>query len=163
MKQTTPQKTQVNKRKPNKYSNLNTISDSYKEYSKQYPNRKVDKKLYTAICIEFFKECLVYMLEGCEVRLPLLGVLSIVKKKRDLNKLQPDWKSTKELWSQDPDAKRNKKLVFHMNNHSGGYYYRFHWRKGKVKNISVYSFLPVRAVKTALSSAILSGNKDYIR
>lgn len=162
MKQTTQQKTQVSKKGPHKYSNLKTIKDSYKEYSSEYPNSKLDISVYKKVCVTFFKEVLNHLIDGYEIRLPLLGVMKVIKKKRDFNKLQPDWKRTKELWSEDPEAKKNKKLVYHLNEHTKGYYYRFYWKKGKVKNISVYSFLPVRSAQKALSVAIVEHKKDYI-
>lgn len=162
MKQTTQQKTQVNKRKPNKYMGLKNLDDSYKHYEEDYPKSHLDKAMYKKVCITFFKECVNYLLEGCEVKLPFMGLLKVVKRKRDFNKLHPDWKRTNELWEKDPIAKEKKQLVYHLNEHSGGHYFRFYWKKGMVKNISAYSFLPVRGVKSALATAVKEGNKDFI-
>jgi hypothetical protein len=114
------------------------------------------------IALAFFKGILEHLLEGGEVKLPFLGLFKIVKKKRDLTKLKPNWKSTKELWEKNPQAKKDKKLVFHLNEHSKGYYYKFYWKKGKIQNVSVYSFIPVRSAQRSLASLILNENKDYI-
>jgi hypothetical protein len=103
------------------------------------------------------------LIEGLEVRLPLIGEFSVVKKKRDLNKLKVNWKATNKLWSKDEECREKKQLVYYLNDHTRGFYYRFKWKKGIVKNISVYSFLPVRSAKSKLSLAITEGNKDYLR
>jgi hypothetical protein len=163
MKQTTQQKTQVNKKGPHKYKNLKTLSDSFKEYEKEYPNSNLGEKMYKKICITFFKHMLKGLIDGLEIRLPLLGEFRIVKKKRDLSRLKVNWKATNKLWSEDEECKEKKQLVYYLNDHTKGFYYRFKWRKSIVKNISVYSFLPVRSAKQMLSLAIVEGNKDYLR
>lgn len=162
MKQTTQQKTQVSKKGPHKYTGLKGIGDSYKQYKSDYPNSSVDIKTYKKVCLTFFRVCVDSLIDGMEVKVPFMGSFRVVKRKRDFNKLQPDWKRTKELWASDPISKENKKLIYHLNEHSKGFYYRFHWRKGMVRNISAYSFLPIRSAKSLLATAILTNNKDYI-
>jgi hypothetical protein len=162
MKQTTPQKTQVRKKGPHKYTGLKGIKDSYKQYKADYPRSHVDIKTYKKVCLTFFRVSVECLLDGMEVKIPFMGSFKVAKRKRDFNKLQPNWVETKKLWDEDPEAKKNKKLVYHLNEHSKGFYYRFHWRKGMVKNISAYSFLPVRSAKSLLAKAILVNKKDYI-
>jgi nucleoid DNA-binding protein len=142
--------------------NLKSIKDSYEDYAEQTssPFTYTDFK---KIATTFFKEFLDYLLEGHECKLPSgLGLFKIIKKKRDLTKLRPNWVETKKLWETNPDAKLSKKIVYHLNEHSKGYYYKFYWKKGRVSNISVYSFIPVRSAKRSLASCILNDNKDYI-
>lgn len=153
---------QDSKKGPHKYAGLKSVNDSYKVYCEDYPKSKVDKKMYIKICLTFFKECLNCLIEGGEVRLPFMGILKIVKRDRNFNKLQPNWKATKELWERDSESKEKKKLVYHLNEHSQGSFYRFFWRKGKVKNLSIYSFLPVRSAKKTLALAIKDDKRDYI-
>ena len=151
------------KQKPSKYTGLKNIGDAYKGYKEDYPNTEMTKADYSNICYAFIKEAVNYVIEEAgEVRLPCgMGILRVIKKKRDLRSLQPDWKATKDLWARDDKSKEEKKLVYHLNDHTNGYYYRMYWRKGRVSNISVYSFVPVRAVKRSIAAAVSRG-QDYL-
>jgi hypothetical protein len=142
--------------------NLRSIKDSYISY-KEESKSPIDYDLFRDIATTFFKEFLGYILEGNECKLPCgLGLFKIIKKKRDLTKLRPNWKATKELWKSNPDAEASKKIVYHLNEHTKGHYYKFYWKKGRIQNVSVYSFIPVRSAKRNLATCILSDNKDYI-
>jgi len=57
-----------------------------------------------------------------------------------------DWANTLKLWQSDPEAKEEKRKVYHLNKHTKGYLYKFVWdkRKQPFKNKSVYKFNPVR-------------------
>lgn len=80
------------------------------------------------------------------------GDLRIKKTKMtfsDTNSLRIDWARTK---------KANKK-VYHLNEHRGGYRYRFLWSKPRLANITAYSFRPTRTNKRTLAH-ILHTNKD---
>lgn len=67
-------------------------------------------------------------------------------KKVDTKGLRPDWKATKELWASDPLAKANKKLVYHLNKHTSGYYFKWYWdrRTSTVHNQFFFKFDPCR-------------------
>ena len=86
-----------------------------------------------------------------------LGVLRVKKSKmnyKDKNKLKVDWKTSKEA----------NKIVYHLNDHTNGYKFRFWWEKrGPIKNLSVYSFTPIREYKRLLSSILKDKNRtiDY--
>lgn len=103
------------------------------------------------------------ILEGETVKLPcLLGSLRIKKstKPNNINKknLKIDWgKSLK-----------YDKIIYHLNENRGGYYYRFYWRKKSNKlvetsNMALYAFIPLILRKQQLS-IILNNNKeiDYL-
>lgn len=142
---------------------LKNIKSCYPFYLDEVKKDPLSYKEFSMVAMEFFKEFLKFLIEGNECRLPSgLGLFKIIKRKRDLTKLQPNWKATKELWLKSETAKLAKKIVYHLNDHSKGYYYKFYWKKGRVSNVSVYSFIPVRSAKRGLASSILNDNKDYI-
>ena len=72
--------------------------------------------------------------------------------KLDTSNLIPDWKATKLLWMENPMARENKKLIFHMNEHTEGYWFRFKWDKSiaNFRNKIAYSFVPTRNNKKKL-------------
>ena len=109
----------------------------------------VNKSLYQTICDEFNKLLIdEILINSEEVRLPYrLGTLRIKKSKMkydDKNKLKIDWAASKKLG----------KRIYHLNDHTGGYKYRFYWTKGIVKNITAYSFIPTRTNTRRLASIL---------
>ena len=107
-----------------------------------------------------------------EFRLPYrLGYLRIrkfkTKFKLDANgnlkvsHLRPDWKATKDLWASNEEAKENKKIVYHANNHTKGFYFKWYWDKRtcNIKNSSVYSIIMSRAHKRYISQ-VVKNNED---
>ena len=118
----------------------------------------VDKKLFRAICDEFNKLLIdEILISSEEIRLPYrLGTIRIKKSKMkydDKNKLKIDWAASKKLG----------KRIYHLNDHTGGYKYRFYWTKGIVKNITAYSFIPTRTNTRSLASILKDKNRqlDY--
>lgn len=113
--------------------------------------------------------------DSYEFKMPCnLGYLRIKKVKQKFKtdengkiitrNLCPDWKKTKELWNKDPIAKKNKKLIYHLNKHSSSYYYKWYWDRitSTVKNQSLYKFIPVRQNKKDLAKAVFRG-QDYLK
>ena len=118
----------------------------------------VDKKLFRTICDEFNKLLIEEILINSEeIRLPFrLGTVRIKKSKMkydDKNKLKIDWAASKKLG----------KRIYHLNDHTGGYKYRFYWTKGIIKNITAYSFIPTRTNTRTLASILKDKNRqlDY--
>lgn len=105
--------------------------------------------------------------ENYDFRVPYrLGYIRIKKFKNYFDKkyLKPDWKKTNELWDKDPKAKKEKKLVYHFNEHTENYYFRFYYTKFtcNIKNKSVYSFKPTRDNARFLSNYIRANPEmDY--
>jgi hypothetical protein len=100
------------------------------------------------------KAIISYVLEGYLFKFPYnLGILRIKKRKMTLNKkmLRVNFAETKKLG----------KTIYHLNEHSGGYYYRFSWDSGIISGIRKYTFTPVRIHKRALAKKILEEQKDY--
>jgi len=115
----------------------------------------VDKSLYQTICDEFNKLLIdEILINSEEIRLPYrLGTLRIKKSKMkydDKNKLKIDWAASKKLG----------KRIYHLNDHTGGYKYKFYWTKGIVKNITAYSFIPTRTNTRRLASILKDKNRE---
>ena len=78
--------------------------------------------------------------------------------------LSPDWKASKELWEKqypglttdEISAIKNKKILYHLNEHSGGYGARFFWDKttSNAINQSAYVFKATRTLKEELAAHI---------
>ena len=133
---------------------IKTICKSEEEIEKIL----VDKSLYQTICDEFNKLLIdEILINSEEVRLPYrLGTLRVKKSKmkyEDKNKLKIDWAASKKLG----------KRIYHLNDHTGGYKYKFYWTKGIVKNITAYSFIPTRTNTRRLASILKDKNRqlDY--
>mgnify|MGYP003635086132 CR=1 FL=1 len=103
------------------------IHDYFKYYDSIYCEQKtfnaynVGEKLYKSIIRDFLGEVNDNIIHNnFEFKLPSrLGTLSIKKFKREfktdengkiITKFPVDWKTTKDLWEKNPEAKKNKKL-----------------------------------------------------
>jgi len=134
-------------------------NDVYKYYKKTIiPELQVDKQTFRKICDEFNKLIIEEILTNSEeIRFPYrLGTLRIKKSKMkydDKNKLKIDWAASRKLG----------KRIYHLNDHTGGYKYRFYWTKGIVKNITAYSFIPTRTNTRTLASILKDKDRqlDY--
>lgn len=157
-----------------KYSGLNTLDDSYNFYKdKKKEEPEFDKKTYKNICYTFLKEAVIYVIQGNTFKIPFgLGTFFIEKRKNKLNDLKVNWEATVDLWDQKwgrgKDKKaykdiKNKPLVKFLNNHTRGHYYRWHWSRGRISNIKLYSFIPVRSVTRSLAKAIKKEGRDYLK
>lgn len=146
------------------------LRDSYKSY-KEISTNPVDISLYLSIVNNFMLFLVAKLFHKGEVKLPNgLGIVSIIGKKQKLvvedgkiKGLAPDWKSTKELWSTDLEAKENKQIVYHFNEETQGVRYRFKWSKNRVliQNKSMYRLIMTRTNKRALAQLIKQG-KEYL-
>jgi hypothetical protein len=147
---------------------MKNLRDSYKYYLSQVSEEKVDIKTYLKVTHLFMKYIIKKVIEGNRVCLPQnLGSILIVGKKIKVNfdkegkitGLSPDWKRTNELWERDEKSRKEKKIVYHLNEHSDGIRYRFVWRKRGAffKNGEFYSLLMTRHNKRAVSKFIKDG------
>lgn len=155
------------------------IVDIYRFYKKNQIEKGlpvIDELVFRRILKYHNQEvCKSIVEESNEFRLPYrLGYLRIRKHQTKLKldadgklikaHLKPDWKATNELWENNEEAKKNKKIVFHTNTHSRGYYFKWYWDKRacNIKNSSVYSILMSRANKRSIAQAIKNNEKlDY--
>ena len=150
---------------------LLSISTSYRYYQKQ--GGTLTEEEYKKLIRSYLKNISDKILRGIEILLPgRMGSMKItgrkVKPKFDNGKvkgLAPDWKATKDLWNRCSECKENKQLVYHLNEHSDGYRYKFYWEKTKAliseRNQPMYSFVPTRTNKRRLCELIKSG-KEYL-
>ena len=139
----------------------------------------ISKDDYLKITEGFMKFIASKVVSSKEVNLPAsMGKLAVVGKKTKfevqedgfIKGLAPDWKKTIALWSEDAEAKMNKQVIYHFNDHTRGIRYKFTWFK---KNIplrikSLMVFKPARVNTRAVWKNILNGieyiivnNKDY--
>ena len=145
------------------------IKDIYKFY-KSYSDNPIEYATFVRIWKKFVKKVTDgIVLEGKDFIMPFrLGAVGIRKSKIivqmnedgsiDKRFLRPDWKSTKELWKRDEEAKKRKQLVFHLNKHFGGYNCRWFWDKSTcaVQNQTAYSLTMSRENRRKLAAAIFN-------
>ena len=131
----------------------------------------IPRSLYGKV-IEFFHSNIVdeIMLDNFEYKIPSrLGTLTIRKRKPKLrfddngkliNTMPIDWKATRELWDEDEECKKQKKLVRHLNEHTNGYvpFWNYSVNTATFKNKSVYKFKPTRTIKRQLSKILKDPN-----
>ena len=146
------------------------IRTSYDYYTKAV-EAPMPEEVYRQVA-EAYSEFLLDKVidEGEEVALPgRMGTLVVMGKKQKPKVLEdgtitgmaPDWKATKALWEKSPEAKANKKLVYHTNADTGGVRYKLHWSKRKVfiPYKTQMSFRLTKQNKIRLNKAIESGTE----
>jgi len=147
------------------------IRDSYQKYYETATN-PVDIKTYLLITGEYNKFLIKKVLEGHKITLPSrMGTLCISGKKQrmrydeygNIHGLAPDWVGTKKLWEENEEARKNKKLVYHINLDTDNVRYKFLWSKLQVlvENKTLYSLRMTRANKRAAHNMIKQG-RQYI-
>lgn len=150
------------------------IAEVYKFYQSN-SDAPLEYSMFGKIYKAFFAEISrIIIYEAFEFRVPhRLGRLRIRKYKPkvkvnsdgtlDKSRLRPNWGKTNALWARSEEAKKNKQLVYHTNDHSDGYQHRFFWEKRmmNVPNYSAYSFIPARANKRELA-AVLKDEDNFI-
>ena len=131
-------------------------NDVYKYYKDTVIKElQVDKQTFRKICDEFNNLIINNILfKSEEIRFPCrLGTLRVKKSKMkydDKNKLKIDWAASRKLG----------KRIYHLNDHTGGYKYRFYWTKGIIKNITAYSFIPTRTNTRNLASILKDKDRE---
>ena len=134
-----------------------TLIQAYKEYEDFY---NVGYKTYRSICEEFNKLIIdQILLKAREFVMPYrLGTLRIKKKKMNYspslkNKLKINWAETNKY----------KKVIYHLNDHTNGFNYRWYWTKKKaiIKNKTIYSFQATRTNKRRLAGLLKNKQVDY--
>jgi hypothetical protein len=114
---------------------------------------------YVGICSDYYKAQIQNILErGAKFKLPFrMGDVCVTKKrlkKFDKEHLPIDWAMSKKLG----------KYIYHVNDHSNNYKYRFRWAKKMSRttpNIGQYRLVLTRANKRKLAACI-KGGYDYI-
>tara|TARA_R110000744_G_scaffold345108_2_gene450525 strand:+ start:4512 stop:4958 length:447 start_codon:yes stop_codon:yes gene_type:complete len=132
-----------------------TLKSAYKNYDDFY---NVGYKKYRAVCEDFNKRIVEdILMKAKEFKMPYrLGTLRIKKKKMNYskkNKLKINWLETNKY----------KKVIYHLNDHTDGFNYRWFWSKvnAVIKNKSVYSFQATRTNKRRLAGLLKNKKVDY--
>lgn len=136
-----------------------TLKDIYQEYKKEHNNDEfaIDEKTYRKIILEFNKRIMKLILEDARIfDVPCrLGEIRIKKKKMNFTnkRLKIDFGMSRKL----------KRTVYHMNDHTDNYYYRFYWNKkhSNSKNISAYSYKAGRINERRLAYLAKTKQVDY--
>lgn len=138
-----------------------TVKDFYKSYMEYIDNvlYEVDYATFRGIVTDYFKHIRDGIIEdGQTFKIPCrLGTLSIVKhkpKQWNGESLRIDFKTSQDLG----------KIIYHLNEHSGGFKYRFHWSKiaTTIPNKIQYQLIVTRENKRRLAQIIKNGERDYI-
>lgn len=142
--------------------------DCYKKFKKEHPEyKKLTFEQFKRVIRTYNTMIMDYVLEtGKEFKLPFgFGVITINKKKqvvffeKDGVKrvvLAVDWKTTKELWEKNPEAKENKKVIFLTNEHSEGYRFKWLWfpKSARFMMADVWIFTPSRRSSRTLAQKL---------
>ena len=133
--------------------------EAYLDYVKDDPRAYISYTIFRSIINDYFKFIRDEILEySKEFKLPgKLGYIYIRKRKiieYSPNHMMVDFKATKDYG----------KTIYHMNEHSDGYNYRFVWKKRSVfvRNSTMYEMVFTRTNKRRLAKIIKTKAKDYI-
>lgn len=143
------------------------LRSSYKTYLTTTED-PVDVKTYTELNNLYMKFLVYKGLKGYEIILPArLGTLAVIGRKPKIRfdeegkviGLAPDWVKTKKLWEDNPEAKAKRQRVFHVNAHTDGYRYKWHWSKKNIliENKTLYALRMVRSNKRAVNTLANKG------
>jgi hypothetical protein len=156
----------------NKIQNCYNLKEIYLDYIKDKNLGNpyyLSFKEYHDICEEYYKYMISQIIDKSKsIKLPFrMGYIYVGKKKPailkgsqnipmkyPLNSTSIDWKETKKLG----------KWVHHINDHTGGFKYRFIWSKIEclVVNREFYRLVLSRSNKRYLAKVIKSGDVDYL-
>lgn len=146
------------------------IRESYALYKENVKN-PVSLEDYVYITGEYNKFLMEVVFAGHKVSLPhRMGTLEVQGKEckvrigdnGEIKGLAPDWKKTKKLWEENPEAKAKKKLVYITNAHTGNIRYKFVWSKRNMIGTHkwLYTMTMTRTNKRELAKLIKQG-KEY--
>lgn len=142
----------------NKIPNPYTFRDMYLDYIKD-----VDKdSTYYVTYLEYVELCSIFyqmivkaiVNDGIKFNMPNgLGDVFVRKDKTNIRGTKPiNWELTI----------KEGKIIYELNEHTGGYGYKFFWTKPyNIKNKFMYRLVFTRDNKRYLAKAIKKNNKDY--
>jgi len=151
-----------------KNNRITKIFTGSKYYMSKSEYTKILESFNSKVLDSILNEPLDYVLPG------RLGILCIRKQKPELrideqgnfiNRMPINWKETRKLWNENPEAKLNKKMIRFVNEHSNQYVGKFVWRSKQCNfnNKSAYVFVPCRTAKLKLAEIFKDENRvvDY--
>lgn len=162
-----------------KGKNLGNIKkkDFYKYYKENARLPKLENIKYNNFLkdlLETFSKAIVE--EALELKINQIGkiriktkVLNLIKSNGELSKLKVNWKATWDYWfskyegltKEEIVKQKNKKLLYHDNEHSNQEYYVHYWNNftSNLKYKSFYDFKPSRQYSRLLAQIIKDPNR----
>lgn len=148
--------------------------ECYKKFKKEHPEyKKLTFEQFKKVIRTYNTMIMEYVLEtGKEFKLPFgFGTLTINKKKqtvffeKDGKKriiLAVDWKTTKQLWKDDPESAQIKKLVYLTNPHSEGYRFKWIWfpKSARFTMSELWTFQPSRKSSRTLAQKLKDSSRS---
>jgi len=149
----------------------------YQHYSKNHKAKKVTKTVYNDFLTDVVETLMTEMItNNLEVHLPTVGRFRIRANKTNFISertgrliAKVDWKATWVYWESKysnlsrPEivAIKDKKVIYHENNHSQGESYNFHWDKvtTNIANKFLYKFEPTRTFARLLAQTVKDPNR----
>lgn len=132
---------------------------SYINYVSDNPLYNIDYTTFRSIINDYFKYLRDEIIEkGKEIKLPCrTGSLSIVKHK-------PKEYSGKSLRMDYAESKKYDKVIYHLNEHTNGFKYRYYWNKQTMllTNKHKYQLVMTRENKRRLAQILKNRERDYI-
>lgn len=148
-------------------------ADYYRFYKNKNKKEAVSRAIYGEIVREFNDHVRDRISsKGAEYIMPFrLGKIELRKLKTEvkldekgniINMLPVNWKETRELWAENPQAKEKGIKIRFTNEHTEGYTFRIFYKKSKAnyKNKSIYKLKFNRGMKRNLSKSIFQGRID---
>lgn len=133
--------------------------ESYMKYVEDNPLYQVEYRVFRDIINDYFRYLRDEIIEnGKEVKLPCrMGTLSIVKHK-------PKEYTGKSLRIDYHASKEAGKVIYHLNEHSNYYKYRYYWNKQNMltPNKTKYQLIMTRDNKRRLAQIIKNRERDYV-
>lgn len=171
-------KIEIPNRGKGKYNSDVGMEDFYRYYKNNFVPKRgssydIDGSTYRSIISDFNMKIIEKIVkESFDFHIPCrLGILGVRKYKKKpfkygdkyVKNLPIDWKSTKELWEKNEEARKNKKLVRYLNKDKGGYIYKIFYFKGTAnyKNKSAYKFKSSYKFKEIFKKELEKGEVDY--
>jgi len=153
-------------------------NDFYKHYKENAKEEIISRPLYNAFIKELltaFSKAIVQT--GLELKINKVGKLRIRSKKLNFfdkngkrsKSLKVDWKTTWDFWkAKHPDLSKeeiidlkNKKVIYHQNDHTSGEFYEHYWDKltNILKYKSFYVFKPSRQYSRLIAQVVKDPNR----
>lgn len=148
---------------------MSNIKSSHKECEVKIPYPE-----YAEIIRGFMKFIMRAVFNGETVELPArMGYISIKGKKviprfdenGEIVNLAPDWVKTGKLWKENPEAEKERRMIYHFNEHTAGVRYKITWDRSTTGAVNkmLYLFIPSRENKRTAWKSVLAGKEYYVK
>lgn len=162
-------------RRKHKIKNSYGITDFFRYYKKNYKSPIKDLRKYSDILKAINHEFANELAEsGYDIKFPKhMGMLSISKRKGvvwinkegKLCSNRPiDYVATNKLWKDNPEAKKQKRIIRLENPHSDGYQFRIYYKRrtANYKNKKIYAVQFNRQMSRKFAKSIRDGKIDTV-